>query len=283
MLINRSQENIERLMDMSYRMRKMALDMALSAGEKGSHVGGGFSCIEIMAALYGEVLKISPEEAKKKERNRLLISKNHCTLAHFTALACTGFIEEKELVTYSQNGSRLIGYPYNPELGLEYSGGSLGMAISVGVGQALSAKKKGQPQRVYVLMGDGELNEGSIWEAFMSAAQFKLGNLTAIIDRNHLCYDGETEDVMAIDDLGAKMKAFNWQVINCNGHDIGDLLRAFSEIKEDGDVPSIIIADTIKGKGLSFAEGRPEWHQKALSQEQYEQALSELEGYKTWK
>ncbi len=117
----------------------------------------------------------------------------------------------------------------------------------------------------------------------MSAAQFKLGNLTAIIDRNHLCYDGETEDVMAIDDLGAKMRAFNWQVIECNGHDIGDLLRAFSEINEDGDVPSIIIADTIKGKGLSFAEGRPEWHQKALSQEQYEQALSELEGYKTWK
>ena len=274
MLVNNTPENIEKLKEMSKRMRKMALDMALTAGPKGAHIGGGFSCMEIMAVLYGSILRIDSNNPLKEERDRLLVSKNHCTIAHFPALVERGYLKEEELSSYSENGSRLIGYPYNPSIGLEYSGGSLGMAISVGVGQAYAAKKKGQPQRVYVLMGDGELNEGSIWEAFMSAAQYKLGNLTAIIDRNHLCYDGTTEAVMAIDDIFAKMKAFNWQTIGCNGHDIADLLRAFSEIDENR--PSIIIADTVKGKGLSFAEGRPEWHQKAITKEQYDLVLADL-------
>lgn len=274
MHVNQSQENIERLKAMSKRMRKMALDMALTAGPKGAHIGGGFSCMEIMAVMYGEVLNLDPQDPYKLNRDRFLISKNHCTIAHFPALIEKGYLKEEELCTYSQNGSRLIGYPYNPEIGLEYSGGSLGMAISVGIGQAYSAKLKGQPQRVYVLMGDGELNEGSIWEAFMSGAQYKLGNLTALIDRNHLCYDGTTESVMAIDDLAAKMEAFNWNTISCNGHDIADLLKAFEKIRDD--MPNIIIADTIKGKGLSFAEGRPEWHQKAITQEQYDLALADL-------
>lgn len=274
MCINQSPENVVRLKAMTKRMRKMALDMALDAGSKGAHIGGGFSCMEIMAVMYGEVLNTDPKDSYKIERDRFLISKNHCTIAHFPALVERGYLQEDELCTYSQDGSRLIGYPYNPEIGLEYSGGSLGMAISVGIGQAFSAKKKGQPQRIYVLMGDGELNEGSIWEAFMSGAQYKLGNLTAIIDRNHLCYDGTTESVMAIDDLAAKMKAFNWNTISCKGHDIKDLLRAFSEIRDDE--PNIIIADTVKGKGLSFAEARPEWHQKAITQEQYDMALEDL-------
>lgn len=272
--MNRTEENVTRLREMAIRMRKMALDMALSAGPKGAHIGGGFSCMEIMAVLYGEVLRVDPGNPLNPGRDRLLISKNHCTIAHFPALVEKGFIREEELASYTVNGSRLIGYPYDPEIGLEYSGGSLGMAISVGVGQALSGKKKGLPYRVYVLMGDGELNEGSIWEAFMSAKQFALDNLTVIIDRNHLCYDGTTEEVMQLGDLSAKMRAFGFNTIDCNGHDIADLLRAFDSPAEG--IPTAIICDTVKGKGLSFAENRPEWHQRAITQEQYEIALADL-------
>ncbi len=276
--VNRSIENVERIERISKRMRRMALDMAHSAGGKGAHIGGGFSCMEILAVLYGEVLNIDPSNPLNPERDRFLASKNHCTLAHFPALVEAGYLEESELCTFSKDGSRLIGYPYSPEIGLEYAGGSLGMALSVGIGQALAAREKEQPQRVYVLMGDGELNEGSVWEAFMAGKQFNLGNLTAIIDRNHLCYDGNTEDVMGLGDLVAKMKAFGWNTISCDGHNVSDLLRAFSELRNDE--PNIIIAETIKSKGLSFAEGKPEWHQHTLSDEQYYQAIQELEEVK---
>lgn len=278
MRINTSKEKISQIRDMSVRMRKMALDMALSAGPKGAHIGGGFSAMEIMAVLYGEVLRIDPRNPLDPGRDRLLISKNHCTIAHFPALVEKGYIKENELSSYTVNGSRLIGYPYDPEIGLEYSGGSLGMAISVGVGQALAAKKKKLDYRVYVLMGDGELNEGSIWEAFMSAKQFALGNLTVLIDRNHLCYDGTTEEVMQLGDLNGKMESFGFNTINCNGHDVADLLIAFDRLSDN--VPNAIICDTVKGKGLSFAENRPEWHQKAITQEQYDIALADLIGGK---
>ncbi len=274
MRIDTSAENVTRIRNMAVRMRKMALDMALSAGAKGSHIGGGFSSMEIMAVLYGEVLNLNPDNPLASDRDRFLVSKNHCTLAHFPALVERGYINESELVSYTFDGSRLIGYPYNPEIGLEYSGGSLGMAISVGVGQAISAKRKNQNYRVYVLMGDGELNEGSIWEAFMAANHFRLNNLISIIDRNHLCYDGMTEDVMMLGDLNAKMTSFGFNVINCNGHDIKDLLRAFDEMSDEE--PNVVICDTVKGKGLSFAEGKPEWHQKSITQEQYDMALADL-------
>ncbi len=273
-----SDENVKRLKDMSIRMRKMALNMALSAGSKGAHIGGGFSCMEIMAVLYGEILNIDPKDPLNPARDRLLVSKNHCTIAHFPALVEKGYIQESDLCSYTVNGSRLIGYPYDPVIGLEYSGGSLGMAITVGVGQAISAKKNGLDYKVYVLMGDGELNEGSIWEAFMSAAHFSLDNLIAVVDRNHLCYDGATEDVMQLGDLPAKMRSFGFHTVVCDGHDIADLLNAFGNLAEDR--PNVILCDTVKGKGLSFAENRPEWHQKALTQEQYDLALADLMGGK---
>ena len=274
MRINCSEENVVRLRDMSIRMRKMALDMALSAGSKGAHIGGGFSCMEIMAVLYGEILRVDPKNPLDPGRDKLLISKNHCTIAHFPALVERGYLKESELSSYTVNGSRLIGYPYDPEIGLEYSGGSLGMAISIGVGQAISAKKKGLDYKVYVLMGDGELNEGSIWEAFMSASHFSLDNLTAIIDRNHLCYDGPTEEVMRLGDLPLKMRSFGFNTIVCDGHNITDLLHAFGKLSDD--MPNVIICNTVKGKGLSFAENKHEWHQKAISQEQYNYALADL-------
>lgn len=274
--IDISESNAKRLAEMSKRMRLDAMDMALSSGNNGSHLGGSLSSIEIMAVLYGEVLRYDVNDPENVNRDRFIPSKNHCVLAHIPALAEAGFIPHEEITEFQKDGGRLTGYPQRKEIGLEYSGGSLGMAISVGIGMALSAKEHKRDSQVYVLMGDGELNEGSIWEAFMAAAHYKLDNLTAIIDRNHLSYDGNTEDVMGLDSLSAKMEAFNWYVSCCNGHDTASLLKAFAD-KAEGK-PHIIIADTIKGKGVSFIENRPEWHHHRLSKDEYEQARKEILG-----
>lgn len=150
------------------------------------------------------------------------------------------------------------------------------MAISVGVGQSLALREKRLDARVFVLMGDAELNEGSIWEAFMSASHYKLDNLIAIIDRNHLSYDGDTEEVMAVEPLEDKLKAFGWHVVKCDGHDVGDLVRAFDEVTENSGRPHVVIADTIKGKGVSFMEGVPSYHHASINDKQYEQAKTEL-------
>lgn len=273
-MINHSEDNVKRLRDMAKRMRLDAMDMALASGRNGSHLGGSLSAIEIMAVLYGEVLNYDISNPLDLERDRFIPSKNHCVLAHIPALAEAGFIPHDEIVEFQKDGGRLTGYPQRPEIGLEYSGGSLGMAISVGVGLALSARESGRKSHIYILMGDGELNEGSIWEAFMSAAHYKLDNLTAIIDRNHLSYDGNTEDVMGLENLSAKMQSFNWNVSNCDGHDVADLLRAFDEKKKG--IPNVVIADTIKGKGVSFIENKPEWHHHRLSQAEYEIAREEI-------
>ena len=279
MSINTSPENAERLAQMSRRMRLDALDMALASGNNGSHLGGSLSCIEILAVLYGEVLNYSIDKPLDPQRDRFIPSKNHCVLAHIPALAEAGFIPHEEILEFQKDGGRLTGYPMRQEIGLEYSGGSLGMAVSVGVGLALSAREKERRTKVYILMGDGELNEGSVWEAFMSAAHYKLSNLTVIIDRNHLSYDGNTEDVMGIDDLAKKMQSFNWHVVSCNGHSTQELLLAFSD--EATDKPRIIIADTVKGKGVSFIENRPEWHHHRLSEKEYEIAKAEVLGGQT--
>ncbi len=268
-------QRVRELQEMSRRMRLDALDMAWSRREAGAHLGGGLSSIEILAVLYGQVLRYDASNPTWPDRDRFIPSKNHCTLAHFPALAEAGFMERPEIFEFQKDGGRLTGYPQRLEVGLEYSGGSLGMAISVGIGLALAAREDHRPTHVYVLMGDGELAEGCIWEAFMSAAHLKLGNLTAIIDRNHLSYDGDTEEVMALGDLPAKMRAFDWHVACCDGHDVADLLRAFGD-RSDG-MPNIVIADTVKGKGVSFIENRPEWHHRALTEEQYRLARQEVE------
>ncbi len=274
--IDCSVENSKRLTLMSKRMRLDAMDMALVAGNNGSHLGGSLSCVEIMAVLYGEVLNVDPKWPLDENRDRFIPSKNHCVLAHIPALAEKGFIDHKEILEFQKDGGRLTGYPQRQEIGLEYSGGSLGMAISVGIGLALSSREKNRNNNIYILMGDGELNEGSIWEAFMSASHYKLDNLTAIIDRNHLSYDGNTEDVMGLENLADKMRSFNWHVTECDGHSTLELLKAFDNRVEGK--PHVVIADTVKGKGVSFIENRPEWHHHRLSQKEYEQAVSEING-----
>lgn len=276
MKIDISEKNVARLTEMAKRIRLDAMEMALASGNNGAHLGGSLSCVEIMSVLYGEVLHIDPKNPMDIQRDIFIPSKNHCVLAHIPALAEAGFISKEEILEFQKDGGRLTGYPQRVEIGLEYSGGSLGMAISVGIGLALSAREHGRTAHTYILMGDGELNEGSIWEAFMAAAHYGLDNLTAIIDRNHLSYDGDTEKIMALDNLSEKMKSFNWYVTNCNGHDIKALLEAFSDRKEH--MPHIIIADTVKGKGVSFMENRPEWHHHRLLQSEYEQAKLEIRG-----
>ncbi|SEW30949.1 transketolase subunit A [Ruminococcaceae bacterium KH2T8] len=274
--IDVSASNAQRLTEMSLRIRLDAMDMALASGNNGSHLGGSLSCVEIMSVLYGEVLRFDVENPLNPSRDRFIPSKNHCVLAHIPALAEAGFIPHEEIMEFQKDGGRLTGYPQRQEIGLEYSGGSLGMAISVGVGLALSSREKKLGNQIYILMGDGELNEGSIWEAIMSASHYHLDNLVAIIDRNHLSYDGDTEEVMALNDLAGKFRSFNWHVSECNGHDTQSLLNAFAD-NETGK-PHVIIADTVKGKGISFIENKPEWHHHRLSQAEYDVARAELLG-----
>ena len=272
--INCSKEKINELTEMARRMRLAGLDMARSTGNKGAHIGGSFSCMEILAVLYGEILQLNPKNPEDPDRDRFLPSKNHCTLAHLPALAEKGFIPHTELTEFQKDGGRLTGYPKNIEIGLEYSGGSLGMALSVALGMALVKRKHNSKARFFVLLGDGELNEGSVWESFMFASQYHLDNVVAIVDRNHLSYDGNTEDVMSVGSVKEKLEPFGWNVIDCYGHSVADLLRAFSEIKNGK--PNMIVADTIKGKGVSFSENNHQWHHHALTEAQYEQAKIEI-------
>lgn len=269
-------EKALRLTEMAKRMRLDALDMALAAGSGGSHIGGSLSCIEILATLYGEVLRFDARNPLDENRDRFIPSKNHCVLAHIPALAEAGLLPHEEILEFQKDGGRLAGYPRRPEIGLEYSGGSLGMALSVGVGMALAAREQGRPSRIYILLGDGELHEGSVWEALMSAAHCRLDNLTAIVDRNHLSYDGDTEAVMGLDSLSAKLGSFGWHVSPCDGHSAQSLLEAFQDRKPG--CPHAVIAETVKGKGVSFIENRPEWHHHRLSQEEYERARREVLG-----
>lgn len=272
--MNYSQQEIQDLTQMAKRMRLAALDMTLSTGQGGAHLGGGMSCMEILAVLYGKVMKFDVQNPLNKERDRFLPSKNHCVLAHLPALAEVGYISREELCEFQKNGGRLTSYPKRPEIGLEYAGGSLGMALALGIGIALSARQQQKKNTIYVLLGDGELNEGSNWEAFMAAGHYRLNNLVAIIDRNHLAYDGNTEEVMGLESLQAKLESFRWQVSCCDGHKMESLLTAFADRAGHG--PQVILADTVKGKGVSFMENRPEWHHHVLTQEQYEQAKKEI-------
>lgn len=261
-------------------MRRKSIDMAYLAGKNGAHLGPGLSAIEIIACLYGGVMNIDPQNPETKERDIFIPSKAHCVLAYYTALAYCGYFPIEALDDYEKDGSFLPGHPVmNVEKGIEISGGSLGMGVSQGVGLALAAKLSGQNKRIYVLTGDGECDEGSIWEGIMSAVHLNLNNLIIIVDQNKLQYDGPTSDIMNLGRLRDKLTAFGLSVYGANGHDISALLLAFQKMKEEHtERPKVLIADTIKGKGISFMENKKEWHHAILTKEQYETAKCELEG-----
>lgn len=258
------------------RMRIRALRMAYLAGKNGAHLGGGLSSIEILAVLYGAVARLDNENPNWDDRDRILISKAHCVLAYYTALYEAGFLTDNDLDSFEQNGSDFVGHPIrNRYKGIEYAGGSLGMALSVAAGMALHAKNINSNRRVFVLVGDGECEEGAIWEAALFAANYKLSNLVMIIDNNHLQYDGAIDEVAGLNDIAVKLDAFNWEVRQVDGHDVFQLEQV---LKEPGkNRPIAIIADTVKGKGISFMENDVKWHHSELKKELYDKAIAELQ------
>jgi transketolase len=257
-------------------MRRQALELAYAAGPNGAHLGPGLSMIELMAALYGGILRVDPRRPDDPDRDRFLLSKGHGVLAYYTALAQAGFLTEEELRTFERNEGILPGHPVrNPAKGIETSSGSLGMGLSIGIGSALAGRKAGRTYRVYVLMGDGECGEGSVWEAAMAAAHYRLGNLTGIVDRNELQYDGPTREIMDLGDLAAKWRSFGWDVAEIDGHSVREIFAALAPRPEAAERPYLVIARTVKGKGVSFMEGNREWHHGRLSKAQFETAMAE--------
>lgn len=251
-----SKEKLEKTHKMCRRMRLAALDMALSAGSRGAHISGSLSCIEIYAVLYGLILQYDLKNPQWNGRDRMIAGKEHARLAEFPAMAEAGFFDKNELVEFEVNDGMLTGHPRNLHIGLEYSSCSLGMALPFAVGKAIYGKQKGDKYKVFVILGDAECGEGSIWEAVMVAAQYKLDNLVLIIDRNYLSVDGNTEDLMAQRDMESKLKAFGWLADTVDGHNIEELFTHLS--LEHFDKPYALIAETVKGKGVSFMENGKE-------------------------
>jgi len=239
------------------------------------HTGGSMSSLDILTTLYYAVLSVRPQEPHWPERDRFLLSKGHSVEGYLAVLADRGFFPKAELATFSMAGSRLIGHPNNQTPGVEVCTGALGHGLSVGVGMAIAAKRLQKSYRTFVLMGDGEQAEGSVWEAAMAGANYQLDNLYAIIDRNGLQISGATEDVMALEDFADKWRAFGWDVAEAAGNDPQALLTYFQTPRPAGK-PHCLIARTIKGKGLPFAENRKDWHHKVPSAEQLLEAYAAL-------
>ena len=249
------------------------------ADAKSGHPGGSLSAVEMMVALYFSKMKIDPKNPKDPDRDRFVLSKGHAAPALYGVLALRGFYPVEEIKTFRKFGSRLQGHP-NSRLtpGVEVCTGSLGQGMSMAVGMALGAKHAGKDINVYTITGDGELQEGLIWEAAMAAANYKLDNFTMMIDNNGLQIDGKNDDVMSLGDLHAKMTAFGFHVLEvADGNDIDQVLKALDEPTEPGK-PRCIIFHTVKGKGVSYMEGDPNWHGKSPNEEQRQQALKDLEG-----
>ena len=266
--------SLDELKALCKRMRLMCMDMALTSGKRGAHVSGSLSCIEIYAVLYGVIMNYNSSNPLWENRDRFIAGKEHARLAEYPVMAEMGFFPKEVLYTYEENDGLLVGHQRNLTLGFEYASMSLGMELSYAIGKAIIAKQTDKTWRVYSLLGDAECEEGSIWEAFITAAHYKLDNITIIIDRNYMSVDGNTEELMAQLDMQKKLEAFGWESVTVNGHDLKALIEALSH-KPSGR-PYAVIAKTIKGKGISFMENNKFWHQAVLSESQYHQAIEEL-------
>ena len=245
---------------------------------KSGHPGGSLSAADIYTYLYFEEMNIDPENPKKADRDRLVVSKGHTSPGYYSALAHRGFFPVEDLKTFRHVGSYLQGHPDMKHIpGVDMSSGSLGQGISAAVGMAISAKLSGDDYRVYTLVGDGEIQEGQVWVASMLAGHRKLDNLVVIVDNNNLQIDGTIEEVNSPYPIDKKFEAFNFHVINVDGHDFDSLRAAFKEAKETKGMPTAIIAKTVKGKGVSYMENQVSWHGSAPNEEQYKVAMEELE------
>ena len=270
-------QEIEELKKSALNARRNILKMIHAA--KSGHPGGSLSGVDILTVLYQKCLNIPKEWDKSqnfKSRDRFILSKGHASPLLYSILAEYGFIEEKDLLTFRKLGSKLQGHPSLGYVkGVEASTGSLGQGLSLACGVAMGLKLDKNPANVVVYLGDGELQEGSCWEAFMQGAHRNLDNLIAIIDRNKLQIDGCTEDVMSLGNVAEKIKSFGWDAIEINGHDYNEIYETFEKAK-NAKIPFAIIANTVKGKGVSFMENQAGWHGKAPNDEQLAQALEEL-------
>lgn len=272
-----NKEEIEQLKELCRKNRCNIIKMIHCA--KSGHPGGGLSAVEILTVLYNKIMKNYPEWDKSPEhekRDRFVLSKGHASATLYAVLAQRGYFPESELMTFRKLGSRLQGHPCNRRLpGIEVPTGSLGQGLSMSSGIAMSLKLDKNPAHVFALLGDGELQEGNCWEAFMQASHRGLNNLTAIIDRNNLQIDGTTDKIKNLNPLDKKFEAFNWEVKVVDGHDIEQLYEAL-EASKKSDKPTVIIANTTKGKGISFMENQCGWHGKAPCDEDCQKALDEL-------
>ncbi len=257
------------------QIRKKLLQMIYQA--KTGHTGGSLSCVDILVSLYFGVMRIDPKNPHLPERDRFVMSKGHSVEALYAVLAEAGFFNKDELETYCAFGSRLTGHPTTKVPGVEVNTGALGHGLAVGVGMALAGKIDKRNYKVYVLMGDGELNEGSVWEAAQVAAHYKLDNLIAIVDRNKLQISGFTEEVVRLENLEKKWESFGWKVLQVDGHDIDGLINVLGSIPTTPYLPHIVIAHTVKGKGVSFIENKKEWHHHVPSEEELQKAMKELD------
>lgn len=263
----------------SVKYRKKILKYIV--GAKAGHTGGSLSCVDILNVLYNSVLNVSPENFTSPDRDRYIQSKGHCVEALYVVLADKGFFPEDDLNTLCQYKSHYIGHPTRKVHGVEQNTGALGHGLPISVGTALAAKMDDKDYHVFTLLGDGELPEGSNWEAALTAAHYKLDNLCAIIDNNKLQITGANADVCNTYPINSKFESFGWAVKEVDGHDIKALKEAFAELPFEKGKPSLIIAHTIKGKGVSFMENSVKWHHGVPDKEQYETAIAELDGIMT--
>ncbi len=276
----------KKLQLLAEQRRKRLVEVVYRA--KAGHIGGDLSCLNVMTALYFHVMQgLDPANPKAPGRDRFVLSKGHCVEALYVTLEAKGFLKPEVLDTLGQFGSILSGHPTIEVPGIEVNSGALGHGLSIAIGMALAEKidrmrlesqQSQQPRyRTFVLMGDGEQGEGSIYEAAMAAHKYQLGNLVAIIDRNHLQISGNTEDVMPIDSIHDRWTAFGWDVVTMNGDDMADIVKTFDSIDYQGSKPHLLVSETTKGRGVSFMEGVAKWHHGVLNEEQCRQAVKEIE------
>ncbi len=262
-------KSIDDIKNFSKSIRKIILDMALEAGSSSAHIGGALSISDIMSVLYCSILNLEKDD-------KFILSKGHACLAYYASLHLIGKISSDEIKSFEKDKSKLPGHPVkHPEIGIDFSNGSLGMGLSIGIGLAISSKKKNKNNRIFVMLGDGECNEGSVWEAAMSAPKFKLDNLIVIIDRNKFQQTGSSDQIMDLGNLKDKWMSFGWDVKETDGHDLEKLDNYFNNINENN-LPKVLIANTIKGKGFSFSENNNDWHHSVLTKSIYDKAIKEL-------
>lgn len=257
----------------AYRKTILTIIKQANAG----HTGGSLSCVDILNVLYNQVMNVSPQTMSSPDRDRYVHSKGHSVEALYTVLADRGFFPREELDTLCKSGSHFVGHPTRKVPGIEQNTGALGHGLPVAVGMALGAKLDGRSYRVFTIMGDGELTEGSVWEAAMSAAHYKLDNLVAIVDRNTLQITGRTEDVMGLNPLAQRFAAFGFAVREVDGNDVAALSELFAQVPFEPGKPNLVLAHTVKGKGISFIEDTAKWHHHVPTDQEMATAIGELE------